>query len=287
MGHHLSRRHFAPLIGGALLCAGLIGCAKGPVEAEVVAPQEGFLTIEGHRCYAPPAFEGMARSEAMRARQSSLEEFKAHWRGEVDPAVSMPVSDVNALENQMLQHPDDVAPILNEDFRLCQEWARDQRSLDDYRAALLTFSHTLDKGRCEPEAFSLISQEMLIKAEWQVSLNLCTGQLVKIALSNGRYAVDPAPEGGEVLWMTAAGDPDGGEAGEGFPCPTCPKGAVLGRFVDWDGAERIFTVGMGVTFEAEANGSLDFRLNDENLSDNLYFKKDNLPDFLLIELTAG
>ena len=86
--------------------------------------------------------------------------------------------------------------------------------------------------------------------------------------------------------LTADGDPDEKAKGDGYPCqdPVCRPGQVIAVFVPWDGQGEVFPVGRGLTFEARAHGTLSFRINDSTYQDNHFFEKDQLPEFLLVEI---
>lgn len=276
-----------------LVCIGLgvsLGCAGGtPAPEEAPKPTVGFVTIEGHTCYAPPDFEGLTRSESQRLAQESLEDAKRHWRGEVDPTFKLSAAEVEELENRLLSYPNDTGRLLAEDLRLCRGWATGASDAEGYRSALMAFARGLDRGRCEPEGFTYLSQGLVLNAEWQMDLVLCAGQRVEIRVSNGRYCVDyPAKgEAREPKWIDAAGDPEGDVAG--LPCTSegCRPGMVIGQYSPWEGAPIIFPIGAEAPFTAPAHGNLRVRINDDTANNNRFYEKDQIPDFLVVEVTPG
>ena len=273
-----------------LLATAAAGCAKAPPEVAPV-PQEpvaGYYRIEGHTCYAPADFGKMTRSEAQTARIAAIEDAKALWRGEVDQAVSFSASAVTELDDQVLNNPGDLGPILRESQRQCEAWAGGSITESQWQEALLAYARGLGEGRCEVNEFGYIANNLSLTSDWQLPVPLCQGQVVTIAVSGGRYSIHMPQEGEkrEPVWITADGDPDEKAKGDGYPCqdPVCKPGQVIAAFVPWEGQGEVFPVGRGLTFEARTHGTLSFRINDSTYQDNHFFEKDQLPEFLLVEI---
>ena len=287
MAHFYRDTRVISLALGLVLSA---GCARAPTDTgasgKEAAPQ-GYFRIKGHTCYAPPDFTTMGRSEAQSTRLTAYDQAKRRWAGEVEPAFKLSDRQLSELEAVYLNRPEDLGPMLAIDLTLCQQWANGNLDLDTYGTELVAQSRAVGKGRCEPTAFTLISNHLLVDKSWQVEIPLCKDQRVVVSLSNARYSItysDQVPTE-QVRWISADGDPDSTNL-DGAPCQSqgCKPGMVVGRFVPQVGDPIIFPVGKSLTYTAPAHGDLSFRINDDSFYDNRFFQEKQVFDFLVIEV---
>jgi hypothetical protein len=271
-----------------LLIPLLAGCPKAAplqtVAQEARAP--GWQKIDGHACYQPPDFaslEGIARKAA---RGTALTEVTTRWKGEIDPAFTLPDDLVEKLENALLTNPERVDQLLPQDYEQCVTWAKGQLSIDDYRAWLRGALERSAREDCYHPPFEFVSQYLDIDRRWQIEVPMCRDEQVIIRVQGGQYTVEDRGDTDATVWITAEGDRRQPATEPSLPCHAdgCFRGQLLGRFVDRAGHETVFPVNLEATFTAPAHGTLSFGLNDLELYDNRFLVKDHVTEYLLIEV---
>ena len=286
-------RILASLIAFSLALA---GCASKAPSAGKAAPppQTGYVEVGAHTCYAPPIFEGLSATEVRHTRRQGLSEAQAHWRGEVDPALSFADITLAELEDRSLLHPEDLEPTLAENFALCQQWARGEIDAKAYEGKLVSHVRAFDRGRCEPQLYNPYSQNVLVNVDWQGDLKLCAGQVADIKVSEARYTLK-APKAGEPIpdeetqWITPAGDTSVSVEEGPYPCKVegCFAGMLIGRFAPENGGEPIlFPIGTGTVFRAPNHGTVSVQINDSDYQDNRFYEENQVLDFLVLEITT-
>lgn len=284
----MNRKTF-PLLA-VLLLAG--ACAKAPIETEVVpveAAPVGFVKIGDQTCYAPVDMAGMARSEAQKTRMALQQEAMERWTGEYDETFRLSSKLVSRLENQMMTAPGDVQGILDEDFRLCEVWARGALSQANYEKELNHYIDGLSKDRCEPKMLANVGGQLQVSVDWQIPVDLCAGQRVHIKSSRGLYVIQPPKPGEAPLHMDATGH-SADDRFDAFSLCTetgCLPGMLIGRFESWEGETHYFPVGLERIFEAPAHGQIQFQINDTDLLDNEFAVIDMVEEFLRIDVQSA
>lgn len=265
-------------------CAGTSTAKKSPVE-----PVYGFVEVGEHTCFAAPLTGELSATDERRVKRESLSSAMSHWRGEVDPSIKFGAGALSELEDRLMNHPEDLPVILEENLALCRSLGAGEIDVDVYEAKVLSFARGVDKGRCNPQLYGLYSKNLSVTESWQGGLTLCTGQAVKIKMSEGKYTIYPEVEGQETRWMGASGDPETSLDTGSYPCTVegCAPGMVVGRFVPWEGEEVIFPVGMELIYRAPSPGELYVGVNDNDYADNRFMERDQLLDFLVLEITAA
>ncbi len=246
----------------------------------------GWLTIGTSSCYRPPDLSTLPPDERRSARGDTLYEVTRRWRGNVDPGFRLPDELVDAMETLLLQEPQHIQRVANEDFDLCRQWAAGTLSDTDYANALNALLDDLRQGLCSHESYELVTQYLEVDRRWQFDLTLCKGERVQIKASRGYYTIDYQGDDEKTTWITAEGDRSRPTAGTSYPCAEegCYAGQLLARFVDRSGTETVFPVNFEAYFEAPADGSLSFAVNDTDLYDNRFRVVDGVKDFLLVEI---
>ena len=128
---------------------------------------------------------------------------------------------------------------------------------------------------------------MSVQDGWQVRRHMCLDDqvLIETTVSN-KYTVGDTGDYETTVWINPDGDPERPEAGEGYPCPHCPVGAVIYRFEFEDGSREpeLNVLGTSKEFHAPANGFISFTVNDLSYFDNTFHEANGVIDYLPVSI---
>jgi hypothetical protein len=248
-----------------------------------------WFDYRGTQCYNPPAFADEPNEPKRRMlRQGAMEEMLRLLRGEVNEQIV--VSDerkIDSWETDFLGKPTGIEPFVIEGLDKCKAFAEGELGLSTYVSWLADGGNRATVGDCHnPLAYEL-HQNMSVQDGWQVRRHMCVEDQVLIETTeSNKYTVADTGDYDTTVWINPEGDLDQPEAGEGFPCPTCPVGAVVYRF-EFEDASReptIAVLGASMEFTAPANGFISFTVNDLSYFDNTFHEANGVIDYLPISV---
>lgn len=249
-------------------------------------PPDSWMEVKGHPCYVPPEFEQPDPQARKFARSRGFAEASRRWRGEKDPAFHLDERLLEQLEDGLMTAPDRIEQLLREDLQRCQSWGAGTLEHDVYMAWFQGRVDWMAGEDCSHPSFTLITQYLEVNQRWQLDTLLCKDEVVLIRANSGEYTVEAKPREQDTVWITSEGDPTQPTREPPYPCRQegCLKGQLVGRFVDRSGHEQVFPVGKQRFFTAPAHGRLSFGVNDVDLFDNAFRVKDQVADYLSVEI---
>lgn len=247
---------------------------------------DSLVNLQGKTCYVPPDFENLSPQERRMARSRAITTASRRWQGEVDPSFQLPAWLAERLENVAMSQSERIEKLTQSELPICQQYAEGKLSLDDYQSWLRTYLETLEQDDCSHPAFDLITQYLEVNKRWQIETPLCRGEVVLLRASAGEYTVEGRERDEDTLWINADGDRNQPTRDPLYPCHTegCFKGQVIARFVDRAGQELIIPMGRQTFFTVPAHGKLSFGVNDDLLVDNRFRTKEQVLDYLMVEI---
>lgn len=249
-------------------------------------PPDSWLAVQGHACYVPPVFDLPDPQARKFARSKGYAEASRRWRGEKDPAFHLEDRVLEHLEDGLMTAPERIEVLLHEDFQRCQDWASGTLTLESYQSWFQSRLETMAGEDCSHPSFTLITQYLEVNQRWQLETPLCKEEVVLIRANSGEYTVEAKPAEKDTVWITSEGDVTQPTRAAPYPCQVegCFKGQLLGRFVDRAGTEKVFPIGKQTFFTAPAHGRISFGVNDVDLFDNAFRVKDQVADYLSVEI---
>lgn len=252
----------------ALAVAVVSGCG-GKKAPEAATPLTGWHSQEGWpgACYHPPAYDTLGTGERRVARQAALEAMMSQWRGERGDGVSFADRLVTEMETVLLGQPELIEPVSVDNLAQCKQAMAAGSDTTAWSAWLSSAPARLTEGQCpyRPMDYQLFDY-LDIQSDWHIPVSLCQFDEVRIKASSiDRYRIE---EDGD--WINAAGDQDRPATDTDLPCHQngCYVGQLIGRFTGDSGAQQVFPIGLGTTFEAPEHGTLEVQINDDTWYDN-------------------
>lgn len=248
-------------------------------------PPTGWVDVgNGISCYNPPEYSKLAEIDRRQARQATHEAVKGVLRGERGMEMDFGEEFLDEFDVAFLGRPEKIEAFSRTNWENCNQVARGQMSLSDYKYFLSKAPKDAMKGECTNPLMYELHDYLGIQNDWQVRRHVCKADQVLIeSTQKSKYTVNDT--GKDAKWINLAGDPDVPQAGEGFPCPECPLGALLIRFEDEETGEvQVRAMGGSYEFKAPANGYISFAINDTTYFDNRFYEANGLKDYLSIDI---
>ncbi len=285
----MNRRLLPPLLVLSLflLSSTALAKKKPKEEAPPPPPQVGWVDMgKGLVCYNPPAFTGISEVQRRQSRQTAWNELTRLLQGEKISEISFRTEEFEAFEVAFLGRPEKIEGFARRNWESCQQVANGSMSMSDYRYFLAQAPKEAQKGECQNPLMYELHDYLDIQKDWQVRRHMCAGDKVLLETTEtSKYAVSEAPNPKQQKWITSMGDPTVPRAGEGYPCPECPLGALVVRFENEDSGEvSTQTMGASLEFTAPGNGYISFGVNDTTYFDNRFFEINGMKDYLAIDI---
>ncbi len=251
-------------------------------------PEPGtWFDYHGVQCYQPPAFDSTKNEPERRMmRQHAMDEMMRLLRGEVNEQIVVDENKVEAWETDFLGKPKEIQTFVGQGLDQCKRYAEGELGLSTYVQWLAEGGKRATEGDCVNPLTYELHQTMSVQDGWQVRRHMCTEDQVLIETTEtNKYTVDDTGDYDTTPWINPVGDPTRPEAGDGYPCPHCPVGAVIYRFEYEDGrAPQVATLGVSMEFEAPANGFISFTVNDVSYFDNTFHEENGVIDYLPLSI---
>ena len=256
-------------------------------EAPKIEPATWF-DYHGVQCYNPPDYEAEVNEPNRRMlRQKAMEAMLSQMRGEINEQFVIEERKIDSWETDFLGKPTGVETFSVDNLAQCKKYAEGELGLSDYMAWFTGGGKRATAGDCRnPLAYEL-HQTLSVQESWQVRRHICVGDQVLIETTNSnKYTVADTGDYETTPWITPEGDLEQPEAGDGFPCPQCPVGAVIYRFEfeDKSRPDIIETLGAELEFKAEFNGFISFTVNDVTYYDNTFHEANGVIDYLPLSI---
>lgn len=259
---------------------------RGATEAPAAPPPVGWIESGGGiSCYHPPDFEATPHEIARRqARQQTHDQIRRMLAGEVIEGIEFTEEELDEFDVAFLGRPEKIEAFSRTNWENCRKYAAGQMTLADYRHFLARAPKDAMKGECTNPLMYELHDYLSIQNDWQVRRHVCKDDQVLIeSTETSRYTV--SDNGENTKWINLHGDPDVPAAGEGYPCPECPLGALLIRFENEDTGEiTVQALGPSMEFKAPANGWISFAINDTTYFDNRFYEENGVRDYLSIDI---
>ena len=252
-------------------------------------PEPGvWFDYRGTQCYNPPAFADEPNEPKRRVlRQAAMEEMLRLLRGEVNEQIVVDERKIDNWETDFLGKPTGIEPFVNDGLNKCKAYAEGELGLSTYVAWLADGGDRATEGDCHTPLTYELHQNLSVQDGWQVRRHMCNGDQVLIeTTTSNKYTVADTGDYETTVWINPDGDLEQPEAGEGFPCPHCPVGAVVYRFEFEDVVRDPDIQVLGVTkeFSAPANGFISFTVNDLSYFDNTFHEANGVIDYLPLSI---
>jgi len=273
-------------------CAFFLSCqpkaAPPPVDASTPPPvaSPGFYREGDVICYRPPDFgASMSSSERMVLRGDALAENFRRLRGELDASFHIDAWILQRIESFLMTHPNRIEGFLEAEHRQCRAYALGRITEKQYRRWFESARRGMAREDCSHPPFDLISIYIDVTRPWEEIMTLCKGEEIDIRVRGGRYTLSARNNLDESVWISAEGDPNA-PLTDDLPCKGegCVVGMVIARFTERGGRHQWIPIGREAHFEAEADGTLSFGINDSSFDDNRFYEKDAIMDYLLVEI---
>ena len=271
-------------LGLALLLAPQDAAAKkkkGPPPP----PPVGWQTEEGwsHPCYFAPQWESLDLMHRMQARSDALDELVKQWGGSMEDGVMIGEQVAEDLETVLLGRPDKIEAVVNQNQTTCIAAAKGG---DDgpWTSWVKGLPAKLTLGECSSPPLDYTLFDYLdIGTGWQRQIGICKGDRVEISgTERDRYRVE---EGGP--WINVAGDRNKPTSGQSaMPCNIegCYLGMLIMKYTTDSGVETIYPVPEVLDFTAPEHGTIEFRINDTQYFDNVWYKNGSIIDHTALQV---
>ena len=263
--------------------------AKRKKADEPPPPEPGaWFDYHGVQCYNPPVFDSTQNEPKRRVmRQEAMEEMLRLLRGEVNEQIVLDEYKIDAWETDFLGKPTGIEPFVISGVGQCKAYAEGELGLAAYSSWLIAGGDRATEGDCSNPLTYELHQNMTVQDGWQVRRHMCKDDQVLIeTTTSNKYTVDDTGDFDTTPWINPDGDPTRPEAGDGYPCPHCPVGAVVYKFEfdDKTVATDIQTLGTRKEFVAPSNGSISFTVNDVTYYDNKFHEANGVIDYLPLSI---
>jgi len=280
---------FLVVIVTAVLVAPAATAKRKKKSDEPPPPDPGtWFDYHGTKCYSPPAFDSTQNEPVRRMmRQNAMDEMMKLLRGEINEQIVLEERKIDSWETDFLGRPQGMEPFVNDGLEKCKAYAEGELGLSAYVAWLAEGGARATEGDCHNPLTYELHQNLSIQDGWQVRRHMCVDDQVLIeTTTTNKYTVDDTGDYDATPWINPEGDLTRPEAGEGYPCPSCPVGAVLYRFEFEDGGREpdIAVLGTSKEFRAEANGHISFTVNDLSYFDNTFHEANGVIDYLPLSI---
>ncbi len=257
-------------------------------EEEPVAEPGAWFDYRGAQCYTPPDFDSEVNEPKRRVmRQETMEQMLRYMRGEINAQFVIEDRKIESWEMDFLGKPTGIEQFSRENLEQCKKYAVGELGLQAYMSWFAAGGQRATEGDChDPLAYEL-HQNLSVEDGWQVRRHVCKDDQVLIeTTTSNKYTVADTGDYDTTTWITPEGDPEQPEAGPGYPCETCPVGAVIYKFEYEDGSapEEIATLGVSLEFKAPANGYISFTVNDKTYYDNTFHEQNGVIDYLPLSI---
>lgn len=236
-------------------------------------------------CYYPPDFSKLDEMSRRKARGEALNEMLKQWKGEHTDGLSLPETPAESVENILLGRPEAIEGVARQNLDQCKI-AATGGSKEAWGEWLRSLSAKLNSGQCVSPFNYTMFDYLDIGQSWQRILPICKGDTVRVTGTvSDKYRL--APDG---PWITVEGDKDKPTLGSAtLPCNLegCYQGILVLRFVSPEGVEVIKPVGSKLVFVAPEHGEISYRINDDTLYDNVWFKSGSIEDHTAIEISPS
>ena len=275
------------VVAMALVAPAALAKKKKKDEAPKIEPNSWF-DYHGVQCYNPPDY-AVEENEPNRRmlRQHAMEALMSQMRGEINEQFVIDERKIDAWETDFLGKPTGVEGFSTDNLAQCKKYAEGELGLSDYMTWFAAGGKRATAGDCRnPLAYEL-HQTLSVQESWQVRRHICIGDQVLIeTTASNKYTVADTGDYETTPWITPAGDPEQPEAGEGFPCPHCPVGAVIYRFEPEDKSQPavIEVLGASLEYKSENNGYISFTINDVTYYDNTFHESNGVIDYLPLSI---
>jgi len=260
--------------------------AKRKKKSDEPPPPEPGVWFEYHgvQCYNPPAFDSTKNLGVKGTmRQAAMEEMLRLLRGEVNEQIVVEERKVDNWETDFLGKPEAIESFVTAGLAQCKAYAEGELGLSAYASWLSSGGDRATEGDCINPLTYELHQNMSVQDGWQVRRHVCQEDQVLIeTTTSNKYTVDDSGDYDTTPWINPDGDPTRPEAGDGYPCPHCPVGAVVYKFEfdDKSQPDIIETLGTSMEFVATANGYISFTVNDVTYYDNKFHEANGVIDYL-------
>jgi len=259
-----------------------------PVAAPVDTgpPFDAWTTVSGKSCYRPPNFATVAEGERRFVRSKAYAEASKRWRGEKEPDFSVRSYIYEQLENGLMMQPERIESMLVQDFEKCQAYQAGRLSAEAYQTFYQSLVDGMAQQDCSHAAYDLVTQYLEVNKRWQVETLVCKDEAILIRGSEGEFTVEGKEKDEDTTWITVQGDPKQPATDPNLPCHTagCFRGQLVARFEERNGKETIFPIGKEKLFVAPAHGRISFAINDVELFDNRFRVRNQVTDYLTVEI---
>jgi hypothetical protein len=265
------------LWGAGLLGFGLLTVACKPPAPPPAAPKGWFKEPTGWKfeCYHPPDWSSLQETDRRMARAEAVSAIISQWSGKREDGISFDSQVVEDVEVTVLGRPDSMEGVVAQNLELCRKVSTGQADADAWYSWVRSLPGKLTAGECMTPLNYTMFDYLEIGDGWQRALPICKGNKIRIwATTQDKFRLtDKGP------WITVVGDPAGSATGD-YPCNTenCKPGQLIMRFKSEAGVESILPVGHELIWEAPENGEIMYRINDNTLYDNIWFKNGGITD---------
>jgi len=264
--------------------------AKRKKKSDEPPPPEPGVWFEyrGVQCYNPPAFDSTQNEPKRRMmRQQAMDEMLRLLRGEVNEQIVVEERKIDDWETDFLGKPTGMESFAATGLDKCKAYAEGELGLSEYVSWLAGGGARATAGDCVNPLTYELHQNMSVQDGWQVRRHVCMGDQVLIeTTTTNKYTVDDTGDYETTPWVNPEGDPTRPEAGDGYPCPHCPVGAVVYKFEFDDGTtpDDLRTLGTSLEFISPANGYISFTVNDITYYDNKFHEANGVIDYLPLSI---
>ena len=252
-------------------------------------PPVGEVVIGKWTCYGSPDFAGLTAGKRRTARGEALNYLQRFVTGKVMDGFAIENDeDLTYFETAFLGRPALIDTWLTENFARCKAVGEGKVKPSVYLDYLSKIGRELEQGQCYKPLDYEYHNYLDIQSGWQFRIHVCTGDKVLIETTgedNGRYTIADTGKVKNNKYITAEGDPEVPEAGEGGLVADQPLGAILLRYEAEDGSYTKYeTVGFTLSWTAAEHGFISFAINDTTYFNNAFHDGRGGIDFMGIDV---